>query len=528
LKTTLTQRLVAAAGLVWRRLGATPSERLTAFATLSCVLLGLCLRARGFLFEHTSFWLDEAAWAIFLVEEPLRELLIRPIGFMAISKGLALLFGPTEVALRTMPWLAGLATTLCAPVVASRLFSSPAARLLFVAIIALHPSAYSFAKEFKPYAISLMLHLIVLLLTLAYVQRRSAKSLGWLIATSIFGTLFAQDLVFAYPGAFLVAGHAALRTKREHLIAVVAGGVTVIVALLVQYYFFWSRIPQSANQIWGDKYQIFHVEGSYFDWFVDRYGGLAAFPGRHARYWNAPWLPKAQWEALRDVAAAVWLVVHFVGIALIVRYRRAREALLLLSPIAFVWLFNAIGRWPFGVFRANLFTLLYLAGIAGMAFDRPLAQKRPLLDLVPASVLIVIPFLLFQRGWGPPKQGLTYSSNFAELVQWLARQIPKKGKPKETVIVARECCYPWRYYVEFHPEVSRSRSKLERGFDVRCIDDSARVRQALLEATNSTTRPTWLVRPDRTHLGDLDDLTLVRQQDFGREVIVSYKRRSSP
>jgi hypothetical protein len=36
---------------------------------------------------------------------------------------------------------------------ARRLFESTAARLLFITILALHPKAIDFAKEFKPYSV---------------------------------------------------------------------------------------------------------------------------------------------------------------------------------------------------------------------------------------------------------------------------------------------------------------------------------------------------------------------------------------
>ncbi len=526
----LTKRIVAAAGLAWRRLGSTRGERLMEAATLACVALGLWLRARGFLFEPVSFWVDESAWAIYLVEQPLRELIIRPIGFMAISKAIALLFGPTEFALRTMPWLAGVAATLCTRPLARLLFSSHGARLLFVAIIALHPSAASFAKEFKPYSISLTLHLTLLFMTLSYVASPRAATLYWLLATSVIGTLFAQDLVFAYPGVFLVAGYSALASRR-HLIALGVGGALVITLLLLQYFLIWSRIPSSDNQVWGDKYHTFFIQGSgtYGDWFFERYRGLVAFPGGHSKFWNAAWLSKEQWVPLRDVAAIVWLTLHVVGIVTLALRRRVREMLLLLLPLVLAWLFNLLGFWPFGLFRANLFTLVYLSGIAAMAFERRRETRaRVLLELIPAAVLVVIPLIAFQKGFGPPKQGLTYTSSFKELVQFIASRMPRRSQAKQPIVIARECCFQWRYYTEFHPETSALGPQIARGFRPRCIADSSKVSEAVLKLTTSTIRPTWLVRGDQTDVPGLRDLTLKEKQDFGREVIIAYTLRAEP
>jgi hypothetical protein len=525
LETTLIERIVAVLRDAWRRLDALPGGRAMAIATYGCVALGLWLRARGFLYEAPSFWLDECLWAIYLVEEPLSELIIRPIGFMAISKVIAAFFGPTETVLRTMPWLAGVVAALAAPGLARRLFSSAGAQLLFVAIITLHPSATSFAKEFKPYSISLTLHLMLALLTLCYLEERRGATLAWLLGTAALGTLFAQDLLFAYPGVFLLAGWAARRTSRQHLVAVVAASVVVIGVLLTQYALIWRvHSPSGDSQAWGQKYDTFFVEGtgSYLDWFLHRYQGLAAFAGNNAR-WNRPWLSKEEWESLRPVANAVWLVVHLIGLVALVRLRRWTASLLLVLPPFTAWIFNAFGFWPFGMFRANLFMLVYLAGIAAMAFERK-APKPSLLELVPASILVLIPLLVLEQGWGPTKRGMTYTSRIADAVEFFAKRAPKRGKPKQIIILGRGYCEPWRYYLEFHPEVSRFKKRIERGYEARCIHQNFEIADALLAAAKSSTAPTWLVRGESTDVGSVKGLSVVQRFDFGRDVVVAYVR----
>ena len=129
--------------------------------TTLVLLLGLFLRARGYLFQRHGLWLDEAAWACLLMKKPLVTLLIRPIGFMSLSKLLASLLGPSEVVLRGISWVAGMITLLLAPALSRRLYRAPMARLLFVAVLALHPAAIDLSKEFKPYSASLCGHLVV-------------------------------------------------------------------------------------------------------------------------------------------------------------------------------------------------------------------------------------------------------------------------------------------------------------------------------------------------------------------------------
>src|SRR5437762_13922723 len=99
---------------------------------LGVMALGIGLRARGFLFSTMALWQDEAGWAIRLIDKPLIDNIIRPIGFMAVTRLLVRALGPSETVFRSLPWLAGVGTVLMAPFVARRLFRSSASRLLFV------------------------------------------------------------------------------------------------------------------------------------------------------------------------------------------------------------------------------------------------------------------------------------------------------------------------------------------------------------------------------------------------------------
>ena len=117
----------------WRKLAPVDLRGLMGWATAALVLLGVVLRARGMWFGRPiSLWEDEAAWAIRLIDLPLREHVLRSMGFMAVSKGLVALFAPSERVLRFLPWCAGTGAVLVAPFVARRLLLSSGAQLLFV------------------------------------------------------------------------------------------------------------------------------------------------------------------------------------------------------------------------------------------------------------------------------------------------------------------------------------------------------------------------------------------------------------
>src|SRR5689334_16870058 len=91
-------------------------------AMLIVVLLGVVLRARGYLFDRHGLWVDEATWALNLMRDPLETLLIRPIGYMALTKVFALVLGPWEVVLRFLCWAAGMSVVALAIPLARRLY----------------------------------------------------------------------------------------------------------------------------------------------------------------------------------------------------------------------------------------------------------------------------------------------------------------------------------------------------------------------------------------------------------------------
>ena len=474
------------AGVAWLfgPRGTPLADRVVRLLTVAIVVVGLLLRARGYLWSPTAFWLDECSWAMNLVEQPLLELCIRPIGFMWTSRELARLLWLSEPVLRFMPWLAGVITVLMAPALARRLFVNPGARLLFVSIIALHPVAIDFSKEFKPYSISLTLHLLLILLTLRYLDTERGRDLGWLLGTATLGGLFAQDLVFAYPGVFLLAGYRSLRLGRGQVVAVVSTAAGIILLLLLQYFFSWRKNPPSDTNMWGHKYNVFY-EGrhAYWAWARERHESMAEFPAFRHKFWQTELLRGRRADFARNVDNAVWLTLHVLGLCVIAIWRRQRAVLLLL-PVALVWAFNTLRLWPIGAFRANLFIVGYMSAIACMAFDVPRRELAKLGDVFPALVLVLAPFVLFDRYWSDHKQSLTYSSEFPRVVRTLLdAKAALGGNVREPLVLDRRSCDPFRYYTEFHPTLAPVFGPaVHAAFQTTCATEERIYRPALLAA----------------------------------------------
>src|SRR5882724_1335191 len=352
------------------RVAALSAENAVWLCQTTLIFVGLALRARGFLWDTIALWSDEAAWAAKLVDLPLSAQLIRPIGFMAVCKFLVYLFSGSETVLRVLPWSAGIAPLVMAPALAARLFSSSAARLLFIGIVALHPGAIDLSKEFKPYAVGLALHTAYLLGALRYVENHKARDLAILLGLLLIGVLFAQDTLFAFPGLFALLLFEAFRARRFRQLAAIALTATATLGIIATLYFTtWHKVAdddENTISYWGNKYNVFYVHNaaqgdSRTSWTAAHVAELAALPGMRREQWHARWLSHATLSKMKSADAVAWEVLGLVGLGVLAYRRRGREALLLASPVVVLVFFNAVGAWPLGAFRANLFALVYAA-----------------------------------------------------------------------------------------------------------------------------------------------------------------------
>jgi len=505
-------------------------ERVVRLLTAALVAAGFILRMRGYFWRASAFWLDECTWAMLIVERPLAELAIRPVGFMWVSRLLGTHIALTEPVLRFMPWLAGMITVALSPALARRLFVNPAARLLFVAIMAFHPAAIDLSKEYKPYSCSLMLHLLLVFLALRYVDTRRARELGWLLFAATVGGLFAQDLLFAYPGVFLLAGYTALRERRKQLLPIFGVACLILGLIVFQYFWSWNQTPASDRDVWASKYNVFYSgRHGYLAWLLERHTGMATFPAFRQKFWQAPWLGARDIDLLRKVEDSVWLCLHVIGVVVLLGWRQKR-ALLLLMPMAVVWTFNLLRFWPIGAFRTNLFVVGYVSAIACTALDAPASVFGKLRDVVPALLLVVAPFLLLDPDWNAHKRALTHSSEFPRLLNELVSvKAATDGSEREPLVLDRRSCDPFRYYTQFHPRVSREAGDaIKKAFDTTCVPEEAPYRRTLLHAIQHAPHHAWTIlhtsRPVRTmlHRHQLGDAVLVYDQHFGAHTIMAF------
>jgi len=452
---------------------------IVSIAVGTLLLVGLALRCRGFIFGTISLWEDEAAWAIRLLTMPVTEHDIRPLGFMAVSKLLATVLSPSEAVLRSLPWVAGVGTLLVSPALARRLFTSAGAQLLFVAVVALHPGAIDLAKEFKPYSVSLFLHLTMLWLALTYLETKDVRQLAVLLTLLFVGTLFAQDVVFAYPAIFgllLLDAWRGRRLAHAGSTAVTALGTMALLGL--QYVYFWhaavhaGKSSGDAATYWGNKYDVFYVANgstqSALAWTAKHLGDMLALPGLRRESWHSAALSTRWIEQLSEMDVHIWQLLAVVGAVSLLYQKRYREGLLVISPLAFMILCNRLGLWPLGAFRTNLFVLGYTLPLAAAACDQRTSRVSAR-ELIPAGVLVLVPFFLLDPQTHAHKtSSLAYDSEFKEGARAVSDLYEHTHRHQRPVLALDSLnCAPFRYYTQYHPHRGRMR-KLLSPFDVRC------------------------------------------------------------
>jgi hypothetical protein len=441
-------------------------------AVAACVFAGVALRVRGFLFGTIPVWLDEATWADLLMRKSVWLPSIRPLGFMVATKGLVWCFGEREAVLRLLPWLAGIGSTLLSVPLARRLLTHRAAQLLFIAAIAFQPSAIDYSKEFKPYSISLFLHLACLFLALRYFDERKLSQLLSVVGCAFAGLFFSQDVLFALPALYLTVGFVAWRGGlRTHVLTALGCALATLGVLLLFYFFAWRTVsnPSVDDAYWGNKYDVFFVHGHgqrHWLWSLEKYGDIAAYPGQRRESWRATGpLGAGAVATLSSLYRAFWIMLHFAGIALLAYRRRFLELTLLLGPLLTLLAFNALGLWPFGAFRTNLFAVGYASALAACALDGWLATEA--LELAPALVAVVLPLCLFERDWHEDKHWAGGETAFSDLTRTLMH-LQGHHAHKEPLVLDWYACRVFHYYLVRHPDYKKVERELDKRFTTQC------------------------------------------------------------
>jgi hypothetical protein len=516
-----------------------PQDRAYRAGMLALLLFGALLRLIGWLTNASSLWMDEASWARKLMSQSVFAFRFRPIGFMWFEKQLVTLFGPTEFWLRFVSNIASLIVLLLIPYVASRLLKGRVARLLLVFLFAAQPALIDLSKEFKPYSLEVLVHLVPLVLYLRFRQTDRGRDFVVLLLSLPLAFLFAYNITFAWPGLLLLALYHGYRSwKWRGVAAAVASGALCLTVLGVIYFTLLTGITTDRTErYWANKYDVFYsqkvpkkardaakaaereeAEREEEDdeapaarprqpgrlmWTAQKYNDIAALPGLRRELWELPasfprWL-RSGWPA---VERWLWVGLHFLALGWLAARKRFEELLLLFLPLACVVVMNLLGEWPIGAFRTNLFLCVYALTLPSIAFDlvsfASVWRTRTLATLV--AVLTIVPGFVFDFDWTLRKQVWTRHHSERELLSRLRElrtaqlKTQPRGKPAP-LLLDPQTFESQNFYLDLMPDTrAEHRAFFKKHFKQENLwSFEAKMRRDLKKKLAASNQPIWLV-----------------------------------
>ncbi len=363
---------------------------------VTVLVVGTALRLSHYLLGR-SLWLDEARLALNIATRSWTELLnppaydqSAPLLFLAGVKGLTVVFGVHEWALRALPMAAGIGVVwLIYPVV--RQFAGPVAAAMAAAIAAFSPSMIFFSNEVKPYSSDSLATLVLIALAAAWHEKPEDKG-RWVRLTAA-GTI----LIWLSAPAFLVlVGIGTALLLHDRIRSQSPGRLLLTGAFWVVSF--------------GVAYLLLYRPASRSPYLRDYWAPAMLVPG-------TPDLPERAWLATRSVVWGILfghsgpispspservlitpMTVLLVGLLVIGAAHLLRhgtpKAALVLAPLAVVLAATVMGAYPLALrlslFTAGLLLILLAAGVERLAaLVGP--SRRTLVHAAIAAVLLVFP-----------------------------------------------------------------------------------------------------------------------------------------
>jgi len=183
-----------------------PAEALYSLLAWVGLCAGVCLRLAQYALDR-SLCLDEAYLSLNLLHRSFAGLLRpldyhqgAPLGFLLAEKYAIRLFGPTELSLRLLPLLAGLASMFLFYKVAKDILR-PAAVPVAMGLFAIAPPLVYYASEVKQYSTDVAVALV--LYSIALPRKPAEWSSVRILVFGLFGSV---AIWLSHPSVFVLAG----------------------------------------------------------------------------------------------------------------------------------------------------------------------------------------------------------------------------------------------------------------------------------------------------------------------------------
>lgn len=437
---TSSTRIWGTGGGSRRRVAAAIDARAFQILLAGAVGLGVAFRAVQYAADR-SLWIDEAMLALNIVHRSAAGLTrsldyaqAAPLGFLELEKLATHAFGESELALRLVPLLCGLASLPLFATLAVRLLR-PAPALLATLLFACAEGPVYYASELKQYSGDLVV--AVGLTLLAVVLLDDATSTRTRVGVALAGAaamLLSHASVFVAGGlALALAVCALVRRDRNAFGAAVATVPWLLMGLFVVV-FTNARTVQLDAAIGSGGSSSVYPHGSALGAQLNWLRHLSSALLRSTGYPDAAPDRYVHWPLL--VLAGVGLI----GLAL----RRPTAAAMLALPAAVMWIASALHKYP--VFDRTVFfllpaTVLFTAAGAGTVagFVRGRTPRATVATGV-ACVVLLVPLIHAAAHTIDPVQ---HEEIKAALVH-----IRSHWKPGDALFVDSRARFAFRYYLD--------------------------------------------------------------------------------
>jgi hypothetical protein len=349
--------------------------------------LGVLLRVVEYV-RNRGFWMDEGSLAANIVGHsafeppaPMKGDQLAPYGFLVVERALAGVLGTSQMALRVLPFCAGMLAYWLLLRLSSRSLR-PSSRSLAVVLLAVSSPLIYFTVELKPYIVDVAAACICLSLPHAdEMELAPARRVGWV---ALMGALLVW---FSFPVAFQLAGVglAWIATSCVRRSWALAGRTALVIA---------AWLASFAGAYVAAKRSLAIGTGMWAFWGFafppETFRGAIAWTGRRLvnLFANPLHLDTPLWPTLSAVLGAVLAVLGARS------FRRRDPELLvrLVVPLTLAWGVAIARVYPFhGRLLLHLVPALYLLVWEGAGLVRERPDRR--WGLVWVAFLVIVPTL---------------------------------------------------------------------------------------------------------------------------------------
>jgi 4-amino-4-deoxy-L-arabinose transferase-like glycosyltransferase len=328
---------------------------------LAFVILGLAARCVRY-FLRFPLWEDECFLCANLMDrdydvifESLNYHQAAPMLFLAMQLTVIKLLGFHEMALRLIPFLAGLGSILLYWRLVQRCLDG-VPRLIAMAVFSVTYATIRYSAEAKPYGIDLFVALVLVSFTVNWLQQPGRATWLWALAAAIPVAIgFSYGAVMLGGGLCLAMAWVIWRQRRWESLAPWAVYTAAMLAAFATVYLLSIRVQEAGElealrEMWKEHFPPLTGLVDFAYWMLHTHtGDILAYPAGGSPFQSS-------------LSALFW----FAALVALVRRKQGTVLMLCLAPLAVTFVAALMQRFPYGGhIRLNLYMAPWMCLLIG-------------------------------------------------------------------------------------------------------------------------------------------------------------------